>query len=233
MGDALVTAIHSMQLDQRRMEAISRNIASAMLPGYQREAVSVQPFGSVYEAAAQPAPVVTTDVRAGALTQTGKPFDLALAGPGYFAVQAEQGVAYTRAGNFHLDGSGRLVTARGLPVLSENGEIVLRGRAAAIDEQGRIRQDGQVIGQLKVAQFARPERLQRGADGLLYAGAQDPAAAPARTVLRPGYLEGSNSQGPAEMAGLAQAMRAFEGAQKVYQIYDEQLRNAVQELGKF
>jgi len=53
----------------------------------------------------------------GDFTQTGNPLDLAIQGQGFFQVQMPDGqVAYTRAGTFHLDSQGNVVTADGNPL---------------------------------------------------------------------------------------------------------------------
>ena len=44
-----------------------------------------------------------TDFSAGALRKTGRPFDLALSGNGFFCVQTPDGVMYTRRGDFTAD----------------------------------------------------------------------------------------------------------------------------------
>ena len=50
----------------------------------------------------------------GKLTQTGKDYDLAIRGEGFFKILLPDGrTAYTRDGSFELDAQGRLVTAQG------------------------------------------------------------------------------------------------------------------------
>jgi flagellar basal-body rod protein FlgF len=60
----------------------------------------------------------------GALEQTGNALDLAIEGDGFFAVQAANGVRYTRDGAFQRARSGQLVTAAGEPVLSAAGQPI-------------------------------------------------------------------------------------------------------------
>lgn len=60
---------------------------------------------------------VHTDHAQGNLKVTNSPFDMAVDGQGFFAVQTASGVAYTRAGDFKLSSDGILVTTDGLPVL--------------------------------------------------------------------------------------------------------------------
>lgn len=60
---------------------------------------------------------VHTDQTAGSLKMTNSSFDLAIDGPGYFAIRTPQGMMFTRAGDFKMDAKGQLVTSEGYPVL--------------------------------------------------------------------------------------------------------------------
>lgn len=59
--------------------------------------------------------------QAGSDQSTGKPLDLMINGEGFFAVQRGTQNLYTRAGGFHFDASGALVTAAGDNVMSLDG----------------------------------------------------------------------------------------------------------------
>ena len=63
---------------------------------------------------------VVTDSSQGAIRNTGNAYDLAIAGDGFFSVQAATGVRYTRDGSFSVDTKNQLVTARGEPILDKN-----------------------------------------------------------------------------------------------------------------
>lgn len=52
----------------------------------------------------------------GNIESTGRPTDLAIEGNGFFVIGTGDGNVFTRAGNFSLDNSGKLVTFQGLPV---------------------------------------------------------------------------------------------------------------------
>src|SRR5579875_234142 len=49
----------------------------------------------------------------GTITQTGNPLDLAINGQGFFQMQTDRGILYTRAGSFQVDTNGFLVDAAG------------------------------------------------------------------------------------------------------------------------
>ncbi len=60
----------------------------------------------------------------GALEQTGNALDLAIEGEGFFAIQAANGLRYTRDGGFHRARNGQLVTGADEPVLSTAGQPI-------------------------------------------------------------------------------------------------------------
>src|SRR5262249_10237347 len=52
----------------------------------------------------------------GNIESTARPTDLAIEGNGFFVIGTGDGNVFTRAGNFTLDSTGKLVTNTGLPV---------------------------------------------------------------------------------------------------------------------
>ncbi len=67
---------------------------------------------------------VHTDHAQGHFRSTGGPFDVAIDGPGYFAVRANNETLFTRAGDFKINGQGVLVTTEGLPVLGVSPDSI-------------------------------------------------------------------------------------------------------------
>ncbi|MBI3558487.1 MAG: flagellar hook-basal body protein [Deltaproteobacteria bacterium] len=65
---------------------------------------------------------VVTDHGQGSMRSTSAPFDMAIDGPGFFAVSTPSGVMFTRSGDFKVDGKGQLVNQEGFPVLALAGE---------------------------------------------------------------------------------------------------------------
>lgn len=100
------------------------------------------------------------DLSQGTLERTGNDTDLALQGPGFFAVMAPGGVRYTRDGSFTLEKNGNLVTQHGDAVLSEqpNGAIKpislpLGGGKVTITPKGEISVNGALVAKLRIADF--------------------------------------------------------------------------------
>lgn len=169
----------------------------------------------------------------GPLQFTGNALDVALNGEGFFAVQSDDGVRFTRDGRFMLDGEGRLVTLAGWPVLDANGApIVVEGAEAAIDETGQVWADGAVVGAIAAWSFAEPQWLLREGEGLWAATDEAGAPQPAEPVFLSGYLEQANVNVVSSMVELITAFRAYEANQRVIQAYDQTLGRIVNDLGR-
>jgi flagellar basal-body rod protein FlgF len=247
MTNALSAVAQSMQNDLRYMETVSQNMVNIATPGYKRAIPAAQVFGEAMQAAGQAAldgadaprlaqaTPALFDLSAGAVKQTGKPFDLAITGDGFFELATPEGAAYTRAGDFHLDARSRLVSALGYPVQGLQGDIVVGGNGGgvSIDHAGQVLQDGVVVARLKLMRFAGPRDAVKNGAGLLQAAPGAAAMAEAQPELQVGALESSNVAPMREMVAMMETTRHFEATQKLYQGYDDIIGSAIQKLGQF
>lgn len=236
MADALSITVLSMSNDMQRLSTLSHNLANATTPAFRREIAYSRPFvehlGSAALQVTLPQFRSSIDQRPGTLRHTGAPLDVALEGAGWFELQSEDGVVYTRRGDFQLDARGRLVSHGGLPVMGSSGEITLGGGAVRIDNQGRVFEDQRAAGQLRVLNFDNPRALVPAGAGLFRA--PETAASPVETPrLRQGYVENANLQTVAEMVRLIETMRHFETSQKLVQGVDDMLGRAIRTLGEY
>lgn len=244
MSNALITAVQSMNNDMRYLETVSQNMVNIATPGYKRaipvapafsEAMRLAGPGAQAGSSVPSVPSVSSvlDLSAGAIKHTGRAWDLAINGDGFFELATAAGPAYTRAGDFRLDARGRLVSQNGDPVQGLQGELTVSGNGVSVDASGRLMQDGQEIGRIKIVRFADHKQLSKTGAGLLKA--QDPGAATldARSTIQAGYLENSNVTPMREMMALMETTRHFEATQKLFQGYDEALGNAISKLGQF
>ncbi|HUO13785.1 MAG TPA: flagellar basal-body rod protein FlgF [Verrucomicrobiae bacterium] len=171
-----------------------------------------------------------TDLATGSLVATGNPLDLAIAGPGFFAIQSAVGVAYTRAGNFQVTAAGKLVTAQGDPVLGEQGQITLPTGAVSVSDDGTISVDGTIIDKLRITEFASNTNLEAAGDAL-YRAPAGTGLAPAASSVRQGMLEQSNVSAVASVVELITVQRAAEMMQRALSIFDTGFnQTAVQDL---
>lgn len=252
MSEILAISLAAMHQDMTRLEKIASNMANATVPAYQGETVAAYPSSvtfdqamGVFKASGLGATTTAVNQRPGAIRSTGQALDLALTAPGYFEVQTDQGLAYTRQGDFKLDAQGRLVTQAGHLVMGKGGAIVLTRPDPVIDAEGNIYEsahaaaDKRALAQLKLVRFGNPHLLARMGNGLFTMPASEGAAVPAETLqiaegapqVRQGHLEASNVQSMQEMIQLIQTMRHFESMQRVAVGYDEMMGTAVRKLG--
>jgi flagellar basal body rod protein FlgG len=165
------------------------------------------------------------------LTHTGNPLDLALEGDAYFVIDSGLQEAYTRQGTFRLDADGQLVTANGEKVVTTEGDVRLTSPAPAIDAQGNIRDNGTVVGQLKLVTISNPQSLLESGNGR-YTATDSTVAQPAETArVRQGYTEAANVVTMNEMIKMIETVRHFEASQKMLQGYDAMLDRAITDLG--
>src|SRR5690242_11830217 len=133
---ALYSAASGMSAQQMNVDNIAHNLANANTAGYKARRAQFQDL--LYQSVVQPGSasgqqtVVPTGLQVGLGTraasneilftqgefsQTQNPLDLVIQGKGFFQVRRPSGeLAYTRAGAFHLDRDGNLVTADGNPI---------------------------------------------------------------------------------------------------------------------
>lgn len=172
-----------------------------------------------------------TDFETGAVEPTNEPFDVALRDDGFFMVQTQNGVGYTRDGSFILDDEGYLALPSVGRVIGRNGFIRIGTDKITIDKNGRIRsEDGRTqYGQIAVVDFNNYDNLVKGGDGVFYTNEQPTAS---NTEMLWKYLERSNVDSVQEMVNMMSSQRALQSASQVLKMYDQIMGKAVTEIGK-
>ncbi|WP_138493972.1 flagellar basal body rod protein FlgG [Paenibacillus pinistramenti] len=186
---------------------------------------------------------------AGSAQTTNNPLDLRLDGDGFFLVKmtADQEVPYlTRAGDFHMDASGNLLTSDGLFVCDSNGDPI----TVADDVTGfTISQDGTLVQtmsdgttengvQIGVGKVVNPEGLEK-IGGNLYRmtlnanpdGELEPTTAnnteTGTGAIVSGQLEMSNVDLTGEFTEMIVAQRGFQANSRIITTSDEVLQEVV------
>jgi flagellar basal-body rod protein FlgF len=174
----------------------------------------------------------------GAITATGNPLDLALNGQGFFAIQTNTGVQYTRDGGFTRSDTGVLQTAQGEPVLDNNGQpITIPTGAISVAADGNISvatADGSAIAG-KVGVFDFPPQTQLTALGTNRFSAPDGTQPTSATdpVIQQGSLEGANIDAVHGTMQLILVQRQAEMMQKALSVFDTSFdKTAAEELGR-
>ncbi|HXW50676.1 MAG TPA: flagellar hook basal-body protein [Candidatus Acidoferrales bacterium] len=218
--DALTSATNGMRAQTAQLDVIARNLANAATTGYRSRTEAFETYG--------PELAARTDVAQtqGSLRKTGVPTDLALVGPGYFAIATPDGVRYTRDGRLTIDPHGCLRDAAGNPLLGSLGPARFP-QGSSILEDGRIVARGEVVDRLRVVTFDVPAQ---SLDSGLFAA--PPGRFPKRSFasVRSGFLEDSGVDAIAQMTALISAERSFEADEKSLERTDESLRRLVTEV---
>lgn len=250
---ALYSAGSGMNAQQLNVDNISNNLANANTTGFKMRRAQFQDL--LYQTMVQPGAaagsqtVVPTGLQLGLgsrpmgneviFTQgdfqsTNNPLDLVIQGKGFFQVRQPSGsLAYTRAGNFHLDRDGNMVTADG-NALEPQITIPAQAQSITIATDGTVSytQPGQtatqVAGQIQIANFANPAGLNSLGQNLMTPtdASGDPTVANPGgqegmgTILQ-GYLEGSNVSVVDEFINLIASQRAYEANSKVVKAADD------------
>lgn len=233
MLDAIGVSQLAMDVDQLKLQSISNNVANINTPGFKKATLEQTEFNELLQPSINLAmqQVQKEEIYTqGTVTQTNSPEDLALRGDGYFQVQGEEGVYYTRRGDFHLSNRGELVTATGEILLGHSGGIQVDGESFTIDKQGVLYIDHRKVDQLQLAHFEHPERLHYVGNGL-YQSDESPTTQ-ANTQVLQGFIEQSNIKSIDEMLNMVSTSRHFEANQKVMRAANNLLATAINQLGE-
>lgn len=174
------------------------------------------------------------DLGQGTLTVTGNPLDVAIEGQGFFAVQAKNGIRYTRDGSFQRSRRGMLIASGGEPVLdAKDKPIILPPGKISIGSDGAVSVDGAVAGGIGVFTFQSATSIApEGANRFAPVNGSKPRAAVSAS-LHQGALEGSNQSVIQGTMDLILAQRQAEMMQKALVLFDGDLdKTASEQLPK-
>lgn len=262
MVRGLYTAAAGALVAQANVDVIANNLANVNTTGFKRTLLQIEstPKTELFRDQTDPGrvpnartPGVPSQVPIGALgfgsriydtpaifeqgpiQQTGNKLDVALAGPGFFAIRdgLTGGVRYTRDGSFVKNAQGGLVTTNGDAVLGANGAqmTVQQQGEVAIDAAGNVTSNGAPAGQLAVFEFRNLTALRpQGANRFIDVGAI-PQAATKTTVIQ-GAQEKSNGDVVRSMVDLISNERWFDANEKMIQTQDDATGIAITTLGK-
>jgi flagellar basal-body rod protein FlgF len=255
----MYTAASGALVAQSAVDTIANNLANVNTTGFKRQVLiaQAQPRRDLYRFQTDPsakagAPGVPAQVAIGALgngaqvydtpadyaqgtiAATGNDLDVALSGPGFFAIRGGNGaLRYTRDGEFVRDQNGYLTAQNGDRVLGQNGAPIVLPQSGkvGIAADGTISVDGQRYDKLDVVEFADTANLRpEGSNRFVDAGAGARAATGTSTLQ--GSLEKSNADVVRSMVDLISMQRWFDANQKSIQTQDDAVAQAVQTVGR-
>lgn len=210
MSDAIFSAYEALDARMHLVDIIANNLANVETAGFKRD------FGQVFEEVVDEDVSLQVqsriDLTQGELITTGRDLDAAIDGAGFFVVETDDGLRYTRNGSFQVNADGDLVLEDGHRVLgSGDAPIFVGAGIVRIQDGGDILVDDNVVGTLRLVTFDEPQLLEKeGLSRLRYAG--DPAGIRdvLETRVKGAHLERANVNTVGEMVELMGAFREFE-----------------------
>lgn len=255
---ALYSAASGMTAQQMNVDNIAHNLANANTVGYKMRRAQFQDL--LYQNLVQPGAaagsqtVVPSGLQLGLGTRavsneiifaqgsfaaTNNPLDLVIEGKGFFQVRRASGeVAYTRAGQFHLDRDGNVVTADG-EQLEPQITLPPEAQSITIASDGTVsytqpgQSAAQLAGQIQLANFANPaglnsigKNLYTPTDASGEPTLGNPGGQEGLGSLLQGYVEQSNVSVVDEFINLIVSQRSYEANSKVVRAADEMYQQA-------
>ncbi len=249
---ALYTAASGMSAQQANLDTVANNLANSATAGFRGRRLQFEDMiyqNMITPGSAQSQQTVSAGLQIGLGTrsaatemimtqgdfnQTGNSLDLAIQGAGFFQVSKPDGtIAYTRAGSFHMNNQGTVVTAEGdtvLPTIT----IPSNATAITISQYGVISATipGQTVaaqlGTIQLATFANPGGLNSVGGNLFEPTASSgnaitdvPGGTSGMGTLQQGYVENSNVDVVGEFVQMILAQRAYESNSKVVHVADD------------
>src|SRR6202166_785738 len=253
---ALYTAASGMAAQELNLDNIAHNLSNSSTSGFRSRRMQFEDL--IYQNLIMPGAAATQQTTLvaglqiglgtrpaaseviqlqGDFTQTGNPLDMTIQGPGFFQVLLPDGqTAYTRAGSFHTDGQGNLVTQDGNPV--QPSVTIPRGATSVtVGSDGTIsvtlpgQTAAQQVGSLQLALFNNPGGLNSTGSNLFLqtTASGDPIVGPPNgseglgSIVQ-GMLEQSNVSVVTEFVNMIVAQRAFEANSRVVNTADQMLQ---------
>jgi flagellar basal-body rod protein FlgG len=173
----------------------------------------------------------------GDFSTTGNPLDLAISGNGFFQILLPNGqTGYTRAGSFHPDAQGNVVTADGNPLqpavtIPPDATNVTVGADGTVSVTEPGQTQSSQVGAIQMALFVNPGGLNSVGNNTYLATTASgdpiigtPGGAEGLGTIQQGSLEQSNVSVVDEFVQMIVAQRSYESNSRVVKAADEMLQ---------
>jgi flagellar basal-body rod protein FlgG len=253
---ALYTAATGMNAQQMNLDNIANNLANSSTTGFQERRMQFTDL--LYQNEVMPGAAATqqTTVAAGLqvglgvrpgsaeiiqtqgeIQTTGNPLDIAIQGAGFFQIELPSGqLGYTRAGSFHLDAQGNIVTPDGNPLqptitIPPNATNVSIGSDGTVTATIPGQTQASNLGIIQIATFPNAGGL-NSIGGNIYlpttasgdAIVGNPGGPDGLGTLQQNSLEQSNVSVVEQFVDMIVAQRSYEANSRVVKAADEMMQ---------
>ncbi|TKT77477.1 flagellar basal-body rod protein FlgF [Aquamicrobium sp. LC103] len=238
MQIGLYVGLSSQLALDRRLNTIADNVANTSTVGFRATGVKfedvVSGFGQQAISFASTGDTYLS-TKTGPLRETGNPFDFAIQGEAWFAIETPSGPVMTRDGRFTMLDTGELVTLEGYPVLDAGGapiQLDAQGGPPEAGADGTLRQNDQLMGAIGLYEFQPGLNFTRyGNSGIIPQGEPEPIVDRIDIGIAQGFVEDSNVNPIQEITRLIQVQRAFEQVSAMMRDSENALDQAISTLG--
>ncbi len=260
---------------QRNVETIANNVANANTPGFKKDQLAFKEYLTALDKGhtdidlpskewkpedfyksygAESAQVEVSGTFTvhdqGNLSPTSNPLDFAINGKGFFEILTENGIRYTRKGNFTIDSEGFIVNPNGHfllakapeidpselnpePLSPSDRKIKTNNQPISVAPNGEIYSGENKIGELSLVNFKDQVALKKEGNSLFINQNADNISEARNGKILQGFVEESNVNAIQEMSNLIKAHRHFESIQNAIKTYDNIAGKTASDIAKF
>ncbi len=246
MLEGFYSSLSGMLVQQRTLSVLSNNIVNVKTPGFKEERVVSTTFHQALMARKEKGvnvpigkgdPIrlvenVVSDLEASSLQATGRPFDIAIVGNGFFNIQGENQQFLTRNGNFDIDTEGYLILSGAGRVLGKDGPIQVSSSDFTVLPDGTVEAaDGTIIDTLVITQPEAGTQLEKFVNGIYIApeNLQQVDTQDFQTVQN--NLETANYDINREYTLIMEAQRAFQACSSALKMLDSINQKTATQIG--
>jgi flagellar basal-body rod protein FlgG len=252
---ALYSAASGLEAQQLNIDIIANNLANVNTAGFKQSRTEFQDLLYQNVRASGAASTSSTDLPVGLqvglgskpvatsrlfsqgdFRKTGNPLDMVVEGNGFFQIRLPSGeTGYTRAGTFHLNREGSMVTPDGDPLdpqitIPQDALTITIGTDGTVSVTQPNQTQAQQVGAIQLAIFQNPAGLISVGRNLFLpstSSGEPINGTPGENgigTINQYYLELSNVSVVEEMVNLIMGQRAYETNSKVVRAADEMLQ---------
>lgn len=232
MIDGIEFASSGLDAYANVQEVIARNLANANTVGFKKNLISFKTI-LTQTGDAETSSLQTNlgiDYSNGNLTYTGNALNIAIDGDGFFTLETENGMRYTRNGHFQLSNTGEIVTDTGAKVLGQGGPILIPKGVGeiVIDNKGIVEVNGQESGRLMITNFKDLTSLVPTGNSTFSAPLDSiDEEGEAKFKVAQGYLERSNVSVVSEMVDMITNMRSYEASNNIVKTFSDLMERLI------
>lgn len=228
----LYTSVTGKMAGTKNLDIIARNLANVNTTGFKKNIATFSTFmegGNSINGVGSPK--VSIDHGQGGVMPTGNKLDLAINGNGFFTMESDKGLKFTRNGRFLLNGDKEIVNDLGWKLMGDTGTLKLPEGAldVLVGESGSITADGVNIGKIKITDFKDKTDLKEVGSSAFASksNSEGEEVEPEDFGILQTFLENSNVNIVEEMITMISNNRSFQGNNSVNRTIDRTLERLI------